>query len=159
MKNFQLLLFCLFANFLFGQTKFERDKLMLVQDVYYNSTKKNLSSFMEQKGYTAGEIEKAEGSYGDAYSFTSQFNMVHVEYTPKGAMFGVTMLYAGAMNNVFIEMDLKDAGFTSKEHEMEIEGKKFTKKQWSKSGQKLSFVTYADEEDKIGFLGYGEFQD
>lgn len=159
MKNLTLLLFCLFANILFGQTKFDNEKLMLVQDIYNNSSKQNLSSFMEQKGYTAGEIEKAEGSYGDSYTFNSKFNMVNVEYTPKGSMYGVTMIYAGSMNNAFIEMKLKDAGFTSKEHEMNIEGKTFVKKQWSKSGQKLSFVTYSDEEEKIGFLGYGEFED
>ncbi|MCX8533718.1 hypothetical protein [Chryseobacterium luquanense] len=159
MKNLQLLFLCLFANILFGQTKFDNEKLTLVQDVYHNSTKNNLSSFMEKKGFKVGEMEKAEGQYGDAYNFSSQFNMVHVEYTPKGAMYGVTLLYAGAPNNIFIEMKLKDGGYTSKEHEMEIEGKKFIKKQWTKSGQKNSFVTYADSDEKIGFLGYGEFED
>jgi len=159
MKNLKLLLFCLFANMLLSQTKFDNEKLMLVQDVYYNSSKQNITSFMEQKGFTAGDIEKGEGSYGDSYTFNSKFNMINVEYTPKGSMYGVTMIYAGAPNNIFIEMKLKDAGFISKEHEMDIEGKKYVKKQWTKQGQKLSFVTYSDEQEKIGFLGYGEFED
>lgn len=159
MKNLQLLLLCLFANIVFAQTEFKRDKLILVQDVYYKSTKSNLKSFMEQKGFTFGEMEKGEGAFGDSYTFNSKLNLVFVEYTPKGAMSNVVIMYSGAMNNVFIEMDIKDAGFTSKEHEMQVEGKTIIKKQWSKSGQKLSFVTYSDEEEKVGFLGYGEFED
>lgn len=159
MKNLQLLLLCLFANILFGQTKFDNEKLMLVQDIFYNSTKENINSFMKDKGYTIGEVEPGEGEDGDAHSFKSEFNRVQVQYTPKGLTMGVVMLYVGAINNAFIEMKIKDAGYTFEEHANVIDGVDFTRKQWTKKGQKLSFVTYADKEEKIGFLGFGEFQE
>lgn len=158
MKNLQLLFLCLFTNILFGQTKFDNEKLMVVQDIYHNSTKKNINTFMQAKGYTVAEVEKSEEE-GDAHSFKSEFNRVQVLYTPKGEMDGVIMLYAGAMNNTFIEMKIRDAGYSATEHSNVIDGKDFTRKQWSKKGEKTSFVTYADSDEKIGFLGYGEFKD
>lgn len=157
MKKLQLLLICLFANILFGQTKFDNEKLMLVQDIYHNSTKKNINSFMKDKGYIVGEVEQG-GEDGDAHSFKSEFNRVQVLYTPKGATDGIIMLYAGAMNNTFIEMKIRDAGYTFEEHSNVIDGINFKRKQWSKKGEKTSFVTSADNEEKIGFLGYGEFK-
>jgi|GEM_PF-5858969 len=159
MKKLQLLLFCLLANIFFGQTKFDNEKLMTVQDIFYNSTKQNINSFMKDKGYTVGEVEPGDAEYGDAYNFKSEFTRVQIQYTPKGATSGVVMLYAGAMNNTFIEMKIKDAGYTFVEHANVIDGVDFTRKQWSKKGEKLSFVTYADANDKIGFLGFGEFQE
>ena len=159
MKNLQLLLLCLFANIIFGQTKFDNEKLMDIQDIFYNSTKKNINSFMKDKGYTAAEVEPGDEEYGDAYNFKSEFNRVQIQYTTKGANSGVVMLYIGAINNAFIEMKIRDAGYTFVEHANVIDGVNFNRKQWSKKGEKLSFVTYASEEDKIGFLGFGEFQD
>ncbi|MBD8083746.1 hypothetical protein [Chryseobacterium caseinilyticum] len=158
MKNLQLLLLCLFANLLFAQTKFDNEKLTLVQDIYHNSTRKNLNSFMEAKGYTVGDVEKG-GEDGDAHSFKSEYTRVQVLYNPKGEMDGVVLLYAGAMNNVFIEMKIKDAGYTATEHSNVVDGIDFTRKQWSKKGKDTSFVTYGDEVEKIGFLGYGVFQE
>ncbi|MCS3871624.1 hypothetical protein J3D55_004540 [Chryseobacterium ginsenosidimutans] len=158
MKTLQLLLLCLFANILFGQTKFDNEKLMAVQDIYHNSTKKNINTFMQAKGYTVAEVEKG-GEDGDAHSFKSEFSRVQVLYTPKGEMDGVIMLYVGAMNNTFIEMKIRDAGYTFVEHANVIDGVDFKRKQWSKKGEKTSFVTYADNDEKIGFLGYGEFKD
>lgn len=157
MKNLQLLLICLFANIVFGQTKFDNEKLMLIQDIYHNSTKKNIDSFMKDKGYTVGEVEKGENGDGDAHTFKSEFTRVQIVYTPKDAIKGVIMLYLGAMNNTFIEMKIRDAGYTFEEHESTADGTAFKRKQWSKKGEKLSFITYADEEEKIGFLGIGEF--
>jgi hypothetical protein len=63
------------------------------------------------------------------------------------------------MNNTFIEMKIRDAGYTFVEHSNVIDGVDFTRKQWTKKGEKTSFVTYADNDEKIGFLGYGEFKD
>ncbi|MDQ0592632.1 hypothetical protein QFZ37_001001 [Chryseobacterium ginsenosidimutans] len=159
MKNLQLLLLCLFANIVFGQTKFDNEKLMAVQNIFFNSTKDNISSFMKDKGYTVVDVEPGDEEYGDAYNFKSEYNRVQIQYTPKGITSGVVMLYAGAINNTFIEMAIRDAGYTFVEHANVIEGVNFKRKQWSKKGEKTSFVTYADDKEKIGFLGFGEFED
>ena len=159
MKNLSILLFCLFANIIFGQTKFDDKKLMAVQDIYYNSTKQNINSFMKDKGYEASDVEKGDEEYGDSYNFTSKFERIQVQYTPKGKTSGIVMLYSGAMNNAFIEMKIKDAGYTFVEYANVIDGVDFKRKRWSKKGEKLSFVTYSNEEDKVGFLGFGQFQD
>lgn len=115
---------------------------------------------MEQKGLKAEEMEKGNDEYGDSYTFSSKFNFVTVDYTPKGQIYTSTIVYIGAMNNVFIEMKLKDAGYTSKNVELEEDdGKKSIKKQWTKKGDRLCFVTAADEEEKMGFLAYGPYKD
>ncbi|KQT31093.1 hypothetical protein ASG22_18845 [Chryseobacterium sp. Leaf405] len=159
MKNLTLILFCLLANLFFGQKKFDDEKLMAVQDIFYNSTKKNINNFMTGKGYTVGEVEKGEGEDGDAHSFKSEFTRVQVQYNTDGSNAGVVMLYAGAINNAFIEMKIKDAGYTFVEHENVIDGVDFKRKQWSKKGEKYSFITYADDTDKVGFLAFGKFQE
>lgn len=155
MKTLQLLALLLFTTILFGQTKFDDDKLMLVQDIYHNSTKKNINTFMTDKGYTIGEVENDEEGY--AHSFKSEFNRVQVLYNTKGEMDGVIMLYLGAPNNIFIEMKLKDAQYTFEEDALDVGDGSFMRKIWSKKGDPYSFTTYVSDEDKIGFLGYLKF--
>lgn len=157
MKTLQLLALLLFANILFAQTKFDNDKLTLVQDIYHNSTKNTLNTFMTDKGFTVGEFDTDED--GAVHSFKSEFNRVHVLYTPTGEKDGVLMLYAGASNNIFIEMKLKDAGFTFEEETFGVGDDAFLRKIWSKEGDRSTFITYTNNEDKIGFLGYAPSED
>ncbi len=111
MKNLVLFLFCLQATLTFGQTsKFNNDHFTLVQDIFHKTTKTNLDSFMIKNGFTTDGVETDEN--GSIHYFKSDYSSVEVYYAPDNKIMGLTDLYAGAINNTFIEGKIRDAGYT-----------------------------------------------
>ena len=161
MKNFNLILICLFGNILFGQTKFDNEKLDLIQEIYHNTNRESINKFMQQKGFTIEEpliIDDSE--YGDAVAFSTKFLLIQVDYKLNKRIESVTMSYAGAMNNIFVEKALGEAGFKGKDGgEMYGFEEGENKEIWQKSGISYAFVTFADEKEKIGIVGYGIFDE
>lgn len=156
MKNVTiLLLFC--SSFAFGQTTFENKKLALLNDIFYNTSKQNISAFMKDKGFEQGDIEEGEGDVKVILAFKSKFDILEVSYAKNDKISTIVCIFSGAINVPFIEMELKNKGYTAKMVKQSIDGEPVNKNIWSKSGTKFNFVAYADEKEKIGVLGYGVY--
>ena len=155
MKKLLVLLFLVQATFAFSQTKFENKKLALINDIMYNTTRQSINSFMESKGFTKGEIEEGEDDIKEILAFDTSIDMLEISYSKSNKVMTVVCIYSGAINSVFIETELKNKGYVAKTVKQSIDGKPVNKNVWSINGSKYNFVTYADEEEKIGVLGYG----
>jgi len=155
MKNLLLLFFILQGTLTFGQVKFEHKKLALINDIFYNTTKQNINSFMDNKGFKKGSVEEGEGDIKEILGFDSKFDMIEVSYNKNNKVSTIVCIYAGAINSTFIEMELKDKGYKSKVVKQTIDGETINKNIWSIPNSKYNFVTYSDEKEKIGVLGYG----
>lgn len=155
MKKLLFLLLFIQGTFVFGQTKFENQKLVLMNDIFYNTTKDNINSFMKNKGFSKGDIEPGEKDIKEIFSFDSKFDMLEISYSKDDKVSTIVCIYSGAINCAFIEMELKNKGYKAKVVKQSIDGKSINKNIWSISGSKYNFVTYADEEEKIGVLGFG----
>lgn len=158
MKNLILLLLLLQGSITFGQVKFDNKKLALIDDIFYKTTKSSIDSFMKGKGFEKGDVEQeSEGDIKEIYVFTSQFDEIEVYYTKANKIYGISCVYAGAPNNVFIEMEIKDKGYTDKTVTENLQGETISKKVWSKTGSILKFVTLSDEKEKMGMLAFGSY--
>jgi len=155
MKKLLVLLLLIQGTFAFGQTKFENRKLVLLNDIFYNTTRQNINSFMESKGFKKGDAEAGEGDIKEILSFNSSIDMLEISYSKDNKVSTIVCIYSGAINSAFIEMELKDKGYKAKVVKQSIDGKSINKNIWSISGSKYNFITYADEEEKIGVIGYG----
>lgn len=140
-----------------GLTQFENEKLATIQDVFHNTTKQTVTSFLKGKGYGDPEIDEAFDEYGDAFYFVKTYSRLEIEYSKTNKIINATNMYGGAMNNVFIEMELEEKGY--KPLVKKIEEGDGKKKEWSKPDSKYIFVTMTDEENKMGILGYGTFEE
>ena len=144
------------TTYVFGQTKFDNDKLILVQEIYHKTNRANVDNFMKDKGFSMEEpLILDDSEYGDVLLYRSKFQEVQVDYHLNKKIQGVILTYAGAPNNIMIEMELEDAGYISKEDDsgdikMNI---------WKKGNSSIIFITYADEKRKIGVVTYGTMSD
>lgn len=137
----------------FAQTKFENKKLSLLNDIYNMTTKGNINSFMKEKGFEKGNVEKVnEGALNEIYSFSSQLEEIDVHYSKDNKILGVYCIYDGAPNNVFIEIEIKDKGYMEKIVEKNFDGETVYKKVWKKIGSNLQFATLSDEKEKMGMV-------
>lgn len=157
MKKLTLLLFLFYGSFAFGQETYSNKKLALINDIFYKTTKQNINSFMKEKGFEKGDVEEGEGDIKEILAFDSKFDMLELSYGKNDKISTIVCLFAGAINVAFIDMELKDKGYTSKVVKQTIDGQPVNKNIWSKSGTKFNFITYADEKEKIGVLGYGVY--
>lgn len=154
MKNLALLLFCLTATLTFGQTtKFNNDHFTLVQDIFHKTTEKSLNAFMVKNGFTADGHDKDED--GSMHTFRSDYSRVEVYYSSEGEILGISDLYVGSDNNIFIEGKIKDAGYSFNEETIDFGDFELTGKRWTKAGSKLTFLTVVDDELGGGTLTYG----
>jgi hypothetical protein len=157
MKKLTVFLFLLYGSFAFGQTTYENKKLALINDIFFNTTKQNINSFMKDKGFEKGDVEEGEGDIKEILAFDSKFDMMQLSYAKNDKISTIVCIFSGAINVAFIDMELKSKGYTAKVVKQSIDGQPFNKNVWSKSGTKYNFVTYADEKEKIGVLGYGVY--
>lgn len=157
MKNLIVLLLLLQGYFAFGQTSFENKKLALINDIFYKTTRQDINSFMKDKGFKNGEVVEGEGDVKEILPFNSQFDMMEISYGKDNKISSILCIFAGAVNTAFIEMEIKNKGYSAKLVKEIIGGQPVNKNVWSKSGNKFNFVTYADEKEKIGVVGYGVF--
>lgn len=159
-KNLILLLFLLQGSIIFCQEKFENNKLNLLNEIFYKTTKDNINSFMKEKGFKKEDVEQEnEGDIKEIYVFSSKFDNVEIYYTKENKVFGVNCIYMGAPNNIFIEMELKNKGYNAKIEKQTWEEETISKNVWGKAGSKLKFVTYSDEKEKMGTVSYGYYKD
>lgn len=160
MKNSVILILLLHGSMLFGQVRFENKKLALLNDIFYNTTKESIDSFMKEKGFEKVGVEREnEGDITEIYAFTSRFDSVDVYFTKGNKVFAVNCIYDGAPNNIVIGGELLGKGFTAVTEEENFDGVTVAKKVWSKAGSKLKFVTSVDEKEKIGVVGFGNYQE
>jgi hypothetical protein len=157
MKNLIMLLFLLQGSIAFGQTSFENKKLALMNDIFYKTTRQDINSFMKDKGFKKGDVEEGEGDVKEILAFDSQFDMIEISYGKDNKISTIVCIFAGAINTAFIEMEIKNKGYSAKVVKQTIDGQPVNKNIWSKSGTKFNFITYADEKEKIGVLGYGVY--
>lgn len=157
MKKLTVLFFLIYGSFAFGQDTYENKKLALINDVFYKSTRQNINSFMKDKGFEKGDVEEGEGDVKEILAFDSKFDMMEVSYAKNDKISTIVCIFSGAINVAFIDMELKKKGYTAKMVKQSIDGQPVNKNIWSKSGTKYNFVTYADEKEKIGVLGYGVY--
>ncbi|MDQ0968893.1 hypothetical protein QFZ20_004296 [Flavobacterium sp. W4I14] len=157
MKKLTVLFFLLYGSFAFSQETYENKKLALINDVFYKSTRQNINSFMRDKGFEKGDVEEGEGDVKEILAFDSKFDMMEVSYAKNDKISTIVCIFSGAINVAFIDMELKKKGYTAKMVKQSIDGQPVNKNIWSKSGTKYNFVTYADEKEKIGVLGYGVY--
>ncbi|WP_124636973.1 hypothetical protein [Taibaiella sp. KBW10] len=140
----------------YGQSNFKHEKIKLVHDIFHKTTKQNINAFMKERGFKIGEINEGNEEYGDELSFTSEFNLITVEYTKGNKVLSVSCIYAGAPNNVFVEMELKESGYTPTSSKYEdMDGTTRERKIWAKPGTAYLFASAKDEKEKIGVLAYG----
>lgn len=150
-KLFLTIGFILTSTFSFAQTKFENKKLSLLNDIYYNTTKANINYFMKGSGFEKGGVEKVnQGDLNEIHSFNSQLESIQIHYTKDNKVLDVYCVYDGALNNAFIEMELKDMGYIGKivEGKFEIVHTKV----WDKIGSNIQFATLSNVEGKKGML-------
>jgi hypothetical protein len=160
MKNLIFLFFLFQGSVAFSQIKFENKKLALIYDIFYKTTRGNVDSFMKDKGFKKGEVDKGyDDDTNEIFTFSSQFDLVGVNYNKQNKTTGVSCIYAGAPNNVFIEMELKDKGYKAKIIKEDVDGETMTTRVWSIQGSKLNFVTSANEKEKSGTVGYGVYEE
>ena len=159
MKKLLVLFLCIEATIAFGQTKFDNnERLSLVQDVYHNTTKQNLVSYMKIRGRKVEEFVKGDDYFGDVYVFDpGYYGQIQVEYNLNNTISNVILSYEGVHNNQITELRLREARFTYKIDEFEENGKKYARKIWSERDSKVSFVTFVDKDNNISILGYGIF--
>lgn len=162
MKNLTLLLLLLLGAFCtLAQTSFENKKLALINDIVHKTTRKNVTSFMEDKGFEKGDIEEGSDEVHEVLTFTSEFDVLHIAYTKESKISSIFCMFSGAINVAFIDMELKDKGYSVKIEKGYISGPDeplISKSIWSKSGVKFNFITYANDEEKIGYLAYGVYE-
>lgn len=160
MKSVLLLFFLLQGSVVFGQVKFKNEKLALLYEIYHKTTKGNINSFMKSKEFELGEADdKPEGKIKELRSFSTPNNDVLVRYIQGDKVFDISCIYNGALNNVFIEMELAHQGYTAKEVKVAMNGMEINKKIWSKAGSIPKFVTFAAESEKMGLVGYGIYNE
>ncbi len=160
MKNLILLVFLFQGTIAFSQIQFDNDKLALIYDIYYKTTRGTIDSFMKDKGFSKGEVDKGyDDNTNEIFIYSSQFDIVGVNYNKQKKVTGVSCIYAGAPNNIFIEMELKDKGFQAKIIKEDIEGETITTNVWSIKESKLNFVTSVNEKEKSGTVGYGVYEE
>ncbi|WP_316840096.1 hypothetical protein [Pedobacter gandavensis] len=158
MKNLLLLFLFLQGATVSAQVAFKHQKLALLNDVFYNTTKNNIASYMKDKGFEKlGDEQVDDGEIKEIHTFNSKNDFVNVYYTKENKVFSVNCIYNGAPNNTFIEMELKDKGYSAKNVQQEIEGEKIEKNVWSKGGGKLKFITFSNAEEKMGAVSYGVY--
>lgn len=146
----------------YTEEKFENEKLILVYEIFHNTTRQNIEAFMKNKNFSDAEIEPAFDDYGELLTFNTKFGMIEVEYQKNGKILNVLYMYSGAINNVFVEMDLKEnkfLGTTKKFMAGKNLSQEFEKKIWTKSGTQYRFLTSADEGEKTGAVAYGILED
>lgn len=155
MKNLLALLLLVQGTLALGQTKFDNRKLTLINDIVSLTTRQNINSFMENKGFKKGDIDEGEGEIKEVLTFSSSIEMLEIAYNKANKVSNIVCVYAGAINSVFIESELKSKGYTSKVVKQTVDGESITKNRWSIPSSKYNFLTYADEKEKIGVLQYG----
>lgn len=158
MKTLTLAFFLLYGSFAFGQVKTNNNKLNLIQDIFTKTTKENINAFMKLKGFEKGEVEEGEDDVKDIYAFNSKIDMLEISYGKNNKIISLVCIYSGAINNAFVEMELKSNGYSAKPTKQTIDDRPVIKNIWSKSGDKFNFITYSDEAEKIGILGYGLYR-
>ncbi|WP_141226090.1 hypothetical protein [Flavobacterium fluvii] len=160
MKKLILLLLLLQGSIVFGQIKFENKKIALVNDIYFKTTKDNIDSFMKEKGFEKEDVEQLnDGEIKEVYIFSSQIESIEVYYTKANKIQGVSCIYDGVPNAIFIEMELKNKGYTAKIVKQDFGGETISKNVWSKTGSKLKFITSSDEKEKMGVVAFGNYEE
>src|SRR6218665_2470557 len=121
MKKILLLLFFSVFTVAFGQTRINNNEsLSLVQDIYQNTTKKNLESFMSIRGRKVEEFIKGDDYFGDTYIYDKDYyGKIQVELDLENKIATVILFYKGAYNNRIIEMRLREGRYTYKIHNYE----------------------------------------
>lgn len=158
MKTLTLALFLLYGSFAFGQLKTDNKKLTLIQDIFNKTTKDNINTFMKDKGFEKGDVEEGEDDIKEIYAFSSKIDLIEISYGKNNKISSVICVFSGAINTPFIEIELKNNGYSAKVTKQTINGQPISKNIWSKSVDKFNFVTYSDEAEKIGVLGYGLYK-
>lgn len=170
LKLFFAIGFILTTAFSFAQEKFENEKLALVYDIFHNTTRENIVSYMEKNHFETDKIE--DGGYlksgvpiGEELLFSiyledvGEFEKIEILYGKNKEILEVTYDFYGADGINPIEKELKDKKYKSKVDEFKILGSTVTHLMWSKSKRKLNtFRTYSDSSNNVGELTYGVIQ-
>lgn len=165
-KLFLAIGFMLTTTFSFAQEKFENEKLTLVNDIFHNTTRENIVSYMEKKDFDTDKVDKTEYLKSGVeieeeliFSFflkdEGEFEKIEILYGKNNKIVEVTYDFYGATNNNLIEKELKDKKYKSKVDNFEILGSTVTHYIWRKSRNKNSFRTYSDSLNNTGELTYG----
>ncbi|MEC5157987.1 hypothetical protein [Chryseobacterium sp. MP_3.2] len=135
-------------------TSFKNQKLAIIQDIFFNTTRNTVASFLKEKGFGDVKIEKERTS--EILIFEAKYLALEIEYLQNGSIANIFCNYSGALNNVFIESELEDDGFKSTTEKVKAsDGSVFEMKTWTKSGSKYYYTSSAFEEDKMGVLAFG----
>ena len=133
---------------------FKNQKLAIIQDVFFNTTRKTVASFLKEKGFGDVEIEKVGST--EILTFEAKYMALEIEYLQNGSIANIFCNYSGALNNVFIESELKDDGYKSTSKNVKTgDGSNFEMKTWTKPGSRYYYTSSAFEEDKMGVLAFG----
>jgi len=165
-KLFLAISFLLITTFSFSQEKFENEKLALVNDIFHNTTRENIVSYMENKHFDTDKVEKTEYLKSGVeieeelvFSFylenEGELEKIEILYGKNKKIVEVTYDFYGAANTSLIEKELKDKKYKSKIDNFEILGSTVTHYIWRKSRNKNSFRTYSDSLNNTGELTYG----
>lgn len=141
---------------------FKNEKLALIYDIFHNTNRKTIETYMIEKGFSEAEIDPAFDEFGELLTFNNNFGFVEVEYQTNGKVLNVIYTYAGAVNHIFIEEELEENQYkatTKKFKAGENFDEEFEKNLWNKTGTENRFVTAAIEAKKVGSVGYGILED
>ena len=167
LKLFLTIGFIFATTFSFAQEKFENEKLALVYDIFHNTTRENIISYMEKKHFDTDKTEKAnylklgvpieeELLFSIYLEDINEFEKIEILYGEDNKIMEVTYDFYGASGINPIEKELKDKKYKSKVDEFKILGSTVTHLMWSKSRKKLNtFRTYSDSSNNVGELTYG----
>lgn len=168
LKLFLAIGFILATTFSSAQEKFENKRLALVYDIFHNTTRENIISYMENKEFDTDKTKKVEYlksgvEIGEELLFSfylvdeGEFEKIELLYGPDNKILEVTYDYYGAADNDAIEKELKAKKYKSKLDEFKILGSTVTHYIWKR--KKNTFRTHVSISNNTGELTYGTIED